>query len=160
MFHSPHHDAVSASKAHTHKSILQTHSTLRRPTIDCYLPAPHGTIPGMIDERPYVSSVDTNAPPRFSRTVDIHYARAHALLIYMRALPPSPSAPSHADPRSATCVVSCRQAPDAQAGGSRGEGTGDFCSNSRGGRHWRRRRRWAESASPPRELEAEDVGRD
>src|SRR6266702_2285549 len=99
MFHSSPHDTVSASKSHTHESTLQTHSTMRRPIIDYCLPARRETIPGM-SAHAYPGWTPTNAVPRFSRTIYIHYARAHALLIYMHALPPSPCAPTHPDPRS------------------------------------------------------------
>ena len=90
-----------------------------------------------------------------STTVSLYIRATLSLSIRAR----SPTFAEHSDlrrpalgnPRPATCVASCTQAPYAQAGRSRREGTGDFWSKLRGGRQWRRR--WAESASPPSKSE-------
>ncbi len=102
-------DAVSASKLHTHESILQTHSSLRWPhrrlLPTCALRNNHRL------ERPCVSGVDTNHTKRHDSLSTarcrhrLPYPCAfepHDLSVYMRALPPSLSIPICADPRRAT----------------------------------------------------------
>ncbi len=147
MYHSSRsRHGVGLETAHARVDLAEPfHSTLRRPhrrlLPTCALRN------NLRYECPYVSGVDTNAhiAPRLAfhgalstSTILVNLSRALcqytcALSQFRHALRPAPG-----NPCPATCVASCAQASYEMGDGSRGAGTGDFCSYSRCGGQWRR----------------------